>query len=118
MEQIETRLDFMENMSSDLRFYDKLANIIKKFQPLDEMVSFCLSFPKKDNDSVKSAENKVHNVMIMNELLESVEELKQIIKDSKIPLIENFKNVNKKLFKIVLILFKLYQKIFLKGSIF
>jgi hypothetical protein len=80
-------------MCNNREFYDKLTNILRYFHGLDDMVLFCYNYPRKQNDTLKSTENKIQNIMTMNQLLDNVMVLKEILKDSIISEIQNFNQV-------------------------
>jgi DNA mismatch repair protein MSH4 len=96
IQKIDSRSSIIDHMCNNREFFDKLRNILRDFHSLDDMVSFCYNYPRKQNDSLKSSENKIQNIMIMNELLDNVIVLKDIIQDSHIPAIQNFYQVIKK----------------------
>ena len=93
IEIIESRSSIINHMCNNRDFFDKLRKILRDFHGLDDMVSFCYNYPRKQNDTLKSSENKIQNIMIMSELLDNVLVLKETIKDSKIQAIENFYQV-------------------------
>jgi hypothetical protein len=90
---IEGRLEVVEKLTNDRTFYDRTRQIIKEFHGFDDMISFCYNLQQKHNDTFKSAEVKINNIMLMNQILHNVNVLKETLKESGISMIENFYQV-------------------------
>ncbi len=90
---IESRSNLVQRIVDDRKLFDELMFIVKNFRGLDDLVSFCYYFPRKQNDTSKSIENKIQNVLCMNELLDNVNALKNKMKDMDMPLIQKFYQV-------------------------
>ena len=79
METINTRLDAVTEMTQKGSMFYGIQTVISRFLDLDHLLSLCVQIPKQE--SVKTAESKITNILLLKHSLELVEPLREALAD-------------------------------------
>ena len=79
-----------ELISKEDVFYN-LQTIVGRFLDIDHLLALFVQIPKQD--TVKSAENKITNVIYLKHTLELIEPLREALKDFENPLLKTYYKV-------------------------
>uniref|UniRef100_T1IXC0 DNA mismatch repair proteins mutS family domain-containing protein n=1 Tax=Strigamia maritima TaxID=126957 RepID=T1IXC0_STRMM len=89
IETIEARLNCIGELTgSELLFYN-VQSVLEKFIDVDHLLSLCIQIPK--DESVKTAENKINQVICLKHTLELIQPLHESLKDCQDPLLSAYK---------------------------
>ncbi|XP_013406219.1 mutS protein homolog 4 [Lingula anatina] len=80
LETITTRLDAVQELTENEELFYNLQSVLSRFMDIDHLLSLCVQLPKQE--TLKTAENKITNVIYLKHTLELVEPLKEALKDS------------------------------------
>ncbi|XP_065529075.1 mutS protein homolog 4 isoform X5 [Lathamus discolor] len=90
-ETINTRLDCVQELLQDEElFFGLQAGIISKFLDTEQLLSVLVQIPKQD--TVKTAESKITNLIYLKHTLELVEPLRAALRNCTTPLLKAYYN--------------------------
>ncbi|XP_019619725.1 PREDICTED: mutS protein homolog 4-like [Branchiostoma belcheri] len=79
VETISMRLDCVAELTDNEELFYNLQSVVSRFLDVDHLLSVCVQIPKQE--SVKTAESKITNVIYLKHTLELVEPLQAALKD-------------------------------------
>ena len=74
------RLDAVAELTDNEELFYSLQAVVGRFLDVDHLLSLCIQIPKQE--TVKTAESKITNMIHLKHSLELVEPLKLALKDS------------------------------------
>ena len=80
------RQDVVSELTEKEQIFYNLEAVISRFLDIDHILSQCVQLPKQE--TVKTAENKITNVMYLKHTLELVEPLREALGDCENPLLK------------------------------
>ncbi|XP_052656553.1 mutS protein homolog 4 isoform X2 [Harpia harpyja] len=89
-ETINTRLDCVQELLQDEELFFGLQAVISKFLDTEQLLSVLVQIPKQD--TVKTAESKITNLIYLKHTLELVEPLKAALRSCNTPLLKAYCN--------------------------
>ncbi|KAM6262322.1 mutS protein homolog 4 isoform 8-T8 [Porphyrio hochstetteri] len=89
-ETINTRLDCVQELLQDEELFFGLEAVISKFLDTEQLLSVLVQIPKQD--TVKTAESKITNLIYLKHTLELVEPLKAALRSCNTPLLKAYYN--------------------------
>ncbi|XP_023786138.1 mutS protein homolog 4 isoform X1 [Cyanistes caeruleus] len=89
-ETINTRLDCVQELLQDEELFFGLQAVISKFLDTEQLLSVLVQIPKQD--TVKTAESKITNLIYLKHTLELVEPLKAAIRSCNAQLLKAYYN--------------------------
>ncbi|XP_061221031.1 mutS protein homolog 4 isoform X2 [Neopsephotus bourkii] len=89
-ETINTRLDCVQELLQDEELFFGLQAVISKFLDTEQLLSVLVQIPKQD--TVKTAESKITNLIYLKHTLELVEPLKAALRNCTTPLLKAYYN--------------------------
>ncbi|XP_074731832.1 mutS protein homolog 4 isoform X5 [Strix uralensis] len=89
-ETINTRLDCVQELLQDEELFFGLQSVISKFLDTEQLLSVLVQIPKQD--TVKTAESKITNLIYLKHTLELVEPLKAALSSCNTPLLKAYYN--------------------------
>uniref|UniRef100_A0A672TZ91 MutS protein homolog 4 n=1 Tax=Strigops habroptila TaxID=2489341 RepID=A0A672TZ91_STRHB len=89
-ETINTRLDCVQELLQDEELFFGLQAVISKFLDTEQLLSVLVQIPKQD--TVKTAESKITNLIYLKHTLELVEPLKAALRSCTTPLLKAYYN--------------------------
>ncbi|KAM9542038.1 mutS protein homolog 4 isoform 5-T5 [Guaruba guarouba] len=89
-ETINTRLDCVQELLQDEELFFGLQAVISKFLDTEQLLSVLVQIPKQD--TVKTAESKITNLIYLKHTLELVEPLKAALRSCTAPLLKAYYN--------------------------
>ncbi|XP_075011605.1 mutS protein homolog 4 isoform X2 [Calonectris borealis] len=89
-ETINTRLDCVQELLQDEELFFGLQAVISKFLDTEQLLSVLVQIPKQD--TVKTAESKITNLIYLKHTLELVEPLKAALRSCNTPLLKAYYN--------------------------
>ncbi|XP_053805463.1 mutS protein homolog 4 isoform X3 [Vidua macroura] len=89
-ETINTRLDCVQELLQDEELFFGLQAVISKFLDTEQLLSVLVQIPKQD--TVKTAESKITNLIYLKHTLELVEPLKAALRSCKAQLLKAYYN--------------------------
>uniref|UniRef100_A0A8B9EG54 protein geranylgeranyltransferase type II n=1 Tax=Anser cygnoides TaxID=8845 RepID=A0A8B9EG54_ANSCY len=87
-ETINTRLDCVQELLQDEELFFGLQAVISKFLDTEQLLSVLVQIPKQD--TVKTAESKITNLIYLKHTLELVEPLKAALRSCNTPLLKAY----------------------------
>ncbi|XP_040420645.1 mutS protein homolog 4 isoform X6 [Cygnus olor] len=87
-ETINTRLDCVQELLQDEELFFGLQAVISKFLDTEQLLSVLVQIPKQD--TVKTAESKITNLIYLKHTLELVEPLKTALRSCNTPLLKAY----------------------------
>ncbi|KAM4654927.1 mutS protein homolog 4 isoform 1-T1 [Amazona ochrocephala] len=87
-ETINTRLDCVQELLQDEELFFGLQAVISKFLDTEQLLSVLVQIPKQD--TVKTAESKITNLIYLKHTLELVEPLKAALRSCTTPLLKAY----------------------------
>ncbi|XP_062490045.1 mutS protein homolog 4 isoform X2 [Pezoporus occidentalis] len=87
-ETINTRLDCVQEFLQDEELFFGLQAVISKFLDTEQLLSVLVQIPKQD--TVKTAESKITNLIYLKHTLELVEPLKAALRNCTTPLLKAY----------------------------
>ncbi|NXD17225.1 MSH4 protein, partial [Nothocercus nigrocapillus] len=87
-ETINTRLDCVQELLQDEELFFGLQAVISKFLDTEQLLSVLVQIPKQD--TVKTAESKITNLIYLKHTLELVEPLKAALRNCSTPLLKAY----------------------------
>ncbi|KAJ8047643.1 MutS protein-like 4 [Holothuria leucospilota] len=87
-ETIKLRLDVVEELTQSEEAFFNLQTVLSKFLDVDHLLSLCVQIPKQE--TVKTAENKITNVIYLKHVLELVEPLIKALQYTKSELLQAY----------------------------
>jgi DNA mismatch repair ATPase MutS len=97
VDEINERLKIVESLINDRPYLSMLSSVIKQFNNLDELVTFCHQLSRNDNlDLTKSMQRKIINLILMQKMINLTPFLKEVIQQQikNIPLFQSYYDVN------------------------
>ncbi|XP_068546988.1 mutS protein homolog 4 isoform X2 [Anas acuta] len=88
VETINTRLDCVQELLQDEELFFGLQAVISKFLDTEQLLSALVQIPKQD--TVKTAESKITNLIYLKHTLELVEPLKAALRSCNTPLLKAY----------------------------
>ncbi|XP_071605913.1 mutS protein homolog 4 isoform X1 [Heliangelus exortis] len=89
-ETINMRLDCVQELLQDEELFFGLQAVISKFLDTEQLLSVLVQIPKQD--TVKTAESKITNLIYLKHTLELVEPLKAALRSCNTPLLKAYYN--------------------------
>ncbi|XP_050832481.1 mutS protein homolog 4 isoform X4 [Serinus canaria] len=89
-ETINTRLDCVQELLQDEELFFGLQGVISKFLDTEQLLSVLVQIPKQD--TVKTAESKITNLIYLKHTLELVEPLKAALRSCNTQLLKAYYN--------------------------
>ncbi|XP_074687816.1 mutS protein homolog 4 isoform X3 [Strix aluco] len=89
-ETINIRLDCVQELLQDEELFFGLQSVISKFLDTEQLLSVLVQIPKQD--TVKTAESKITNLIYLKHTLELVEPLKAALSSCNTPLLKAYYN--------------------------
>ncbi|NXN91341.1 MSH4 protein, partial [Rhinopomastus cyanomelas] len=88
VETINTRLDCVQEFLQDEKLFFGLQAVISKFLDTEQLLSVLVQIPKQDTN--KTAESKITNLIYLKHTLELVEPLKAALRSCNTPLLKAY----------------------------
>uniref|UniRef100_A0A8D0GST3 MutS protein homolog 4 n=1 Tax=Sphenodon punctatus TaxID=8508 RepID=A0A8D0GST3_SPHPU len=88
VETINTRLDSVQELLQDEELFFGLQSVISRFLDTEQLLSVLVQIPKQD--TVKTAESKITNLIYLKHTLELVDPLKDALRSCKTPLLRAY----------------------------
>lgn len=85
------RQEVVAELTSKEEFFYNLQTIVGRFLDIDHLLSLFVQIPKQD--SMKTAENNIANVIYLKHTLELIEPLREALKDFENPLLKTYYKV-------------------------
>ena len=80
------RQDVVSELTEKEQIFYNIEAVISRFLDIDHILSQCVQLPKQE--TVKTAENKITNVMYLKHTLELIEPLREALGDCENPLLK------------------------------
>ena len=90
-ETINLRLDAVAEMTQKGTMFYSIQTAVSRFLDLDHLLSLCVQIPKQE--SIKTAESKITNVLHLKHSLELVEPLRDTLAESENTLFKAYYDV-------------------------
>ncbi|CAH1773969.1 unnamed protein product [Owenia fusiformis] len=90
LETINLRLDTVSELTENEELFYNLRGVVSRFVDIDYLLSLCVQIPKQE--TLKSAESKITNVIYLKHTLELLAPLQNALKDSTTPLLRAYYN--------------------------
>ena len=81
-EVINNRLEFVDELVTDVGFFNSLKNVVNKFPDLDPVLTLCVK-RTDDNNSAQKIESKINNMISLKQILQLLPQLYDILSKSK-----------------------------------
>ncbi|XP_052072312.1 mutS protein homolog 4-like [Mytilus californianus] len=88
LETICMRQEVVAELTSKEEYFYNLQTIVGRFLDIDHLLSLFVQIPKQD--SMKTAENNIANVIYLKHTLELIEPLREALKDFENPLLKTY----------------------------
>jgi DNA mismatch repair protein MSH4 len=85
------RLDTVTELTGNEELFYNLQSVLSRFLDIDHLLALCIQIPK--NETVKSAESKITNVIYLKHTLELIDPLALALKGSENPLLKAYYQV-------------------------
>jgi DNA mismatch repair protein MSH4 len=83
---ITLRQDVVAELTEKSEIFYNLGAVIKRFLDIDHLLSLCVQVPKQEN--IKTAENKITNMLYLKHTLELVAPLREALANCENPLLK------------------------------
>lgn len=92
MDTINIRLDAVTEMTQKGNTFYAIQTAVSHFLDLDHLLSLCVQIPKQE--SMKTAESKITNILLLKHSLELVEPLREALVDCENTLFKTYYEVS------------------------
>ncbi|XP_064639477.1 mutS protein homolog 4-like [Lineus longissimus] len=87
-ETITMRLDTVTELTENEELFYNLQSVLARFLDIDHLLALCIQIPK--NETVRSAESKITNVIYLKHTLELIDPLAAALRDTENPLLKAY----------------------------
>ncbi|XP_041374859.1 mutS protein homolog 4-like isoform X2 [Gigantopelta aegis] len=88
LETINTRQEIVVELTEKEQIFYNLQSVIGRFIDIDHLISLCVQIPKQE--SVKTSDSKITNIIYLKHTLELVAPLLEFLKDCENPLLKAY----------------------------